>query len=259
MRRLAIGAALVAILVPVVSSAGPAAAGTPLKPAIACDAATNTISTSVSGGTLMPNQAVRVAFRVQYGSYVTTSGSQGVIPQSGSTTTVPAVTAADGSVRATGYSRAWPASSYVFYTETVYVSITNPAGVLLVAGSATCTRDLRTTVTLACDQQAHTITARTSGIGYTQPSRVRIEYAYTSTSQATADSPRFTRQNLQPPDFVHYAMPSGGTWSDIGYVHTIAGDPYYLAETVLVTVRGDWSIVIGRGETSCVYADQSVG
>jgi hypothetical protein len=114
-------------------------------------------------------------------------------------------------------------------------------------------------VTLTCDHQAHTITARTSGIGYTQPSRVRIEYTYTSTSQATADSPRFTRQNLQPPDFVHYAMPSGGTWSDIGYVHTIAGDPYYLAETVLVTVRGDWSIVIGRGETSCVYADQSVG
>src|SRR5262245_59898788 len=128
MRRLAIGAALVAILVPVVSSAGPAAAGTPLKPAIACDAARRTIPTSVSGGTLMPNQAVRVAFRVKSGSYVTTAGSQGVIPQTGSTTTVPAVTAADGSVRATGYSRAWAASSYVFYTETVEVTITNTTG-----------------------------------------------------------------------------------------------------------------------------------
>ncbi len=259
MKPLAMGAALVATLVPMVSSAGPADAGTPFKPAIACNAATNTISTSVSGGMLMPNQPVRVAFRVQYGSYVTTTGSQGVISQTGSTMTVPAVTAADGSVRATGYSRAWQASSYAFYTETVYVSITNTTGGQLVAGSATCSRDLRTTVTLTCDQQAHTITARTSGIGYTQPSRVRIDYTYTLTSQATPSTPRFIRYNAQPPDVVHYATTSGGAWSDLGYVHTITGDRYYLAETVMVTVRGDWGIIIGRGETSCVYADQSVG
>ncbi len=259
MKRLAMGAALVATLVPLVSSAGPAAAGTRLRPAILCDAATNTISTGVSGGILVPNRAVRVVFRVQYGSYVTVSGSQGVIPQNGSTTTVPAVTTANGTVDATGYRRSWPARIYTFYTETVYVSITNTTGGQLVSGSATCTRDLRTKVSLTCDQQAHTITARATGTRYPQPSRVRIEYTTTSTWQATADSPRWTGVNLQPPDFVHYATTSGGAWSDLGYVHTFARDPYYMAETLRVTIRSDWGMVIGRGEASCVYADRRKG
>jgi hypothetical protein len=50
----------------------------------------------------------------------------------------------------------------VFYTETVRVTVRNIAGAAIMTFDGTCNRDLRTTVTLDCDPQAHTVPDRTS-------------------------------------------------------------------------------------------------
>jgi hypothetical protein len=243
------------------SPARAAYATTALKASITCDSTTNTISTSVSGGQNLftPNMPVNVRFLVYYGSYVSAT-TESLISAKGSSITVPTTTAADGSVSVAGYTRSWQASDYVFYTETVRVTVLSTAGAELGSSQATCTRDLRTTVTLDCDQEAHTITARSAGVGFTQmavPGTVRVEYEYSSTQQAAPGYPTFTRVLMGTPDVVHsVATTETGAWSDLGYVHNITTDPYYRDETVVVVVKDPSnSLVIGRGSAFCVYAD----
>lgn len=250
-------AAAAATVTAMLTGAGPAAAGTTFRSAIGCDSTTDTITAGVSGGSLTPGLRVNVEFLVQSGSFVT-AATQGSIPQRGQTVTVPAVAAADGSVSATGYSRAWPSGSYLFYTETVSATVRNTAGAFLMSSSATCFRDVRTTVTLSCDPQAHTITAATAGTGYTRTylGSVRVEYTTVTTRQATRDSLRWRGYNTMPPDFSYNARVTAGAWSDAGYVHNVTGDPYYLDEALTVLVR-DNGLLVGRGEAGCVYADQS--
>ncbi len=251
-----------ALLSPV--GAAHAAVG-PVRASIVCDSATNTISTSASGGGgwFTPNSPINVQFLVYYGSYVTAT-AENLISAKGSTITVQTTSAADGSVSVAGYSRSWNASTYIFYTETVRVTATDPATGHASGGDATCTQDPRTTVTLTCDQRAQTITAGAAGDGFTQLASplasngyVRVEYTWTGTSQATADSPAFTRQLPSTPDVTHWVKATAGAWSDVGFVHSVTTNPYYLDQTVVVTVRDNYnSFVIGRGTASCVYADQ---
>jgi hypothetical protein len=251
----AIGALVVA-LSPVGSPA--AFAMTPLKATITCDRATNTISTALSNGVgnFQPNIRVNVEFLVRTGSYVS-STTHGPIA-TGGRTTVAATTGLDGSLNATGYTRTAPLNTYLFYTETVRVSVLTLTGGIITTRDATCTNDLRTTVSLECDTEAHTITARASGVNYDQHPRIEVWYTWTETSQAVPEYPGFTRHNTSPPDFRHYLPTTGGAWSDVGYVMPVGFDPYYLSQTVDVlvwTYYGISSIVVGGGTATCVYAD----
>jgi hypothetical protein len=228
---------------------------------VTCDPATNTISATFTGGAgsfTTPNQPVTVEFLVYKGSYATTSGTSGVIP-TGSRTTVAATIAADGSLNVAGYSRSWQAANYLFYTETARVTIRNSAGQQFFQRDGTCTHDLRTIVRVECDRGARTITASAAGTNYPANGSVRVNYFRTSTQQATPDSPRFTGSNAGPyPDASHTVRAAAsGLWSDVGWVHTITTDPYYLDEKVLVEVLHPMGFVIGRGTAFCVYTDQS--
>jgi hypothetical protein len=239
-------------------SAGPAAAATRPTVKINCDSRLNWINTSISGGAgyFTPNFPFQVEFRVAYGSYVTAS-TLSTIPAIGSTRTVGATTAADGSISAVGYGRGWPISSDLFYTETLRVTLRNNAGGEVWRDEATCTRDLRTVVTLTCDRQAHTVTAQTTGTRYNtpRPSPVRVEYTTEIVNQQTADSPGF---GTVGPAGTHPATPdSTGAFADTGFVHPVSDpDPYYHSERVWVAVRDVSGVIVGRGDAACLYIDQ---
>jgi hypothetical protein len=234
---------------------GTAAAATPLTATITCDSATNTISTRLTG-TLVPNFSYTMKFTVWSGSQVTTAGTIGGLPALGTSVSVPVTTRSNPDVDVAGYTRSWPAANYVFYTETVRVSVLNSSGGEITWRQGTCIHDLRTKVRLTCDQEAHTITATAEGANFARRP-TRAEYTFTATSQATADSPAFTRQPSSTPDVVHSVPVSeSGAWSDAGYVHQVSGDPYFLREGVVVWVRDVWSnLPVGQGTASCVYAD----
>lgn len=261
MRIRALPLILAVTVVALLSPARAAYAATALKASITCDSTTNTISTSVSGGQgrFTPNMPVNVRFLAYYGSYATAT-TESLISAMGSSITVPTTTTADGSVSVAGYTRSWQASDFVFYTETVRVTVLSTAGAELGSSEATCTRDPRTTVTLDCDQEAHTITARSAGVGFTQmavPGSVRVEYEYSWTQQAAPGYPTFKKALTGTPDAVHrVATTEAGAWSDLGYVHNITTDPYYRDETVVVVVKDpNNGFIIGRGSAFCVYAN----
>jgi hypothetical protein len=233
----------------------------PMLAVVACDPTTNTVSASLTSGAgwfTTPNQPVTVEFLVSTGSYATTTGTSGTIP-TGSRTTVAATIAADGSLNVAGYTRTWPAASYLFYTETARVAIRNSAGQQLYQRDGTCTHDLRTVVRVDCDTAARTITASAAGTSYPADGSVRVTYRRTTTHQTTRDGPRFTSSILGPgADASHVVRASAsGVWSDVGWVQTVTTDYYYLDQKVDVeVVHPQYGFVIGRGSASCVYADQ---
>lgn len=259
-RLLVLGALVgaVAALLPV----GTASAATPPKATINCDSRLGWVNTNVTGGAgyLSADMPVQVDFQVFYGSYVTASTAS-VIPAIGSHRTAAATTGADGSLAVVGYGRGWPIKSDLFYTETLQATITNSAGGELWQGRATCTRDLRTTVTLTCDRTAHTVTAQVAGTGYDKPRLDQVVVAYTisSTSQQSAGDPRFTVVSSGP-SISHVVQPdSAGALSDLGYVHQVHSDPdpFYYSETLTVEVVDRvTNVTVGRGATACVYIDQ---
>lgn len=252
-RALATVTALAAVAVGL--SAGPAAAGPPLTATIACDEVAGTIGTAVSGGTFAANQPLTVRFKVMYGSYVAAGGTTArLIPQSGSTTTVPTRSLADGSVEVAGYTRPWPAAGYAFYTETVRASVLDASG-REVWREATCTRDTRTTLTHTCDPVTRTSAARLAGVRYAAGAPVRVEYRLIRMlTQAKPGDPAWV---LGP---ISYATPNPartvtadgtGAWSDPGYVRQQTA--YRYEETIQVTVLDTAGVVVGRVDSGCAY------
>jgi hypothetical protein len=234
----------------------PATAATPPAASITCDSATDTISTRLSGA-LAPNYSYQLKFEVYQGSYVTTAQAMGTIPAKGTSVTVPVTTGSDGLVSVAGYTRGWPAQSYLFYTETVRVHVLRASdGVQVESHDATCAYDLRTRLTVACDRQAHTVTATTDARSYPGGEHLVIAYRSVTTSQSTPDSLRFTSQVLGPADFYHTAqVPASGTWSDAGYTITFTTDPYYYERSTTIVVTDQSGLVVGSGAAGCVYAD----
>jgi hypothetical protein len=235
--------------------AGPATAATPLTAAITCDSATETISTRLSGG-LVPNFSYKLKFEAFQGSYVTTAKAMGVIPAKGSSITVPVTTGPDGNVSVAGYTRAWPAPNYLFYTETVRVHVMRASdGVEVMYRDATCVHDLRTTFRLDCDREAHAITAATEAVNYPADELLRVEHKTRTTYQYTPDSIRWTTE--LPTSSTTVRVPESGTWSDSRST-TINSDFYYYARQTTLVIKDYFSgLVVGGGSASCVYADQS--
>lgn len=247
--------AVIALFTSSVLTTGPAAAAAgPLIASIDCDASINQISTKVTGGRFRPGYAFSVDFVVKQGSYVTSS-AQGTIPARGSRTVVAAVSRADGTIFVNGYSRAWSASDYLFYTETVRVEVRDSVGIVASA-EASCTRDLRTTTLLNCNPETGEISATATGTGFSRNTSLNLAYRYNRTWKYVGDPSYWNGPHASTPPVTHSVRPVDGAWSDTGYVHSVPANLEYLSETVTLTVYdANTSLVVGSGQATCVYVD----
>jgi hypothetical protein len=90
---------------------------------ITCDPVTNTIAIGVTGQYgVQPNLSVKVDFTVESGYYATATTSAS-IPAKGSVTTVAGRSTASGDLTVNGYTRSFPISNYLFYTEKVTATV----------------------------------------------------------------------------------------------------------------------------------------
>ncbi|GAA1585327.1 hypothetical protein GCM10009789_43720 [Kribbella sancticallisti] len=247
--------AVVALLTSSVLTTGPAAAAAgPLIASIDCDASINRISTKATGGRFRSGYAFSVDFVVKQGSYVTSS-AQGTIPARGSRTTVAAVSGADGTISVDGYSRAWSASDYDFYTETVRVEVRDSSGIVASA-EGSCARDLRTTTLINCNPVTGEISTTASGTGFSRNASLNLAYSYNRTWKYVGSPGYWSGPHSSTPPVTHTVRPVDGAWSDTGYVHSVPSNLEYLSETVTLTVYdANTSLVVGSGQATCVYVD----
>ncbi|HEU4948557.1 MAG TPA: hypothetical protein VFT31_15515 [Kribbella sp.] len=223
---------------------------------ITCDPVTNTITTGVTGlYGVQPNLAVTVDFKVETGYYATATTSAS-IPAKGSVTTVVGRSAANGDLTVSGYTRSFPISNYLFYTEKVSATVKNTSGGILATRTATCDYDLRTIATLTCDRDAQTITARVEGSQFNepQPMGLRIQYERSILFQSSATDPAFrlTRYTAA----THTVTPVNGTITDTGWSNPQTTDPYYYEETVWATISSPYTgRTLGRATATCIYSD----
>jgi hypothetical protein len=223
---------------------------------ITCDPVTNTIATGVTGQYgVQPNLDVKVDFTVESGYYATATTSAS-IPAKGSVTTVAGRSAASSDLTVNGYTRSFPISSYLFYTEKVTATVKNTSGGILTSRTATCDYDRHTNVTLTCDHDAQTITARVEGSQFNepQPMGLQIQYERSIVSQSSATDPIFTVTRYTVA--THTVTPVNGTIADTGWSNPKTTDPYYYAETVWATVSSPYTgRTLGRGTATCIYSD----
>ena len=255
--------AAAAVLVP--SSA--ALAATSLTANITCDARTGAITTSVSGSLLLPGEPalVTVEFQRKSGVRITPTTTLTIAPLS-PPFRVTTTTTASGDIAAAGYTGSFPLSS-LYYRQTLLATfIDATTGATYTTREATCDYDQRTTVSLTCDQAAHTVTATVAGIkGQAGSTAVaghptRVGYRSVQISQATANDPRFRGEMLGSGwDIQHrLTQATDGTWADTGFVHPITSNPYYYAEELTVGVFDANGTFVGSGSAACTLFDGSV-
>ena len=174
---------------------------------------------------------------------------------------VTVTTKANGSVSANGYTGSFNPATSLYYRETVTVTLRSPAGALYGYQTATCKRDVRTTVTLTCDQVAGTVTATVLGrdaqpdVAGVRPRHVM--YMTAVTVQANPDEPAFTRHTGGWEIDHRINLAADGTWTDTGYTKTPTSDLYYYSEAVTVGVFNEWGGLVGGGTAECVLIDRS--
>lgn len=226
---------------------------------ITCDPVTNKIATGVTGQYgVAANTAVKVEFKVESGFYATPTSSA-KIPATGSVTTVAGKSTATGDLTVKGYTRDFPMSGYIFYTEKVTATVKNSAGGILTSRSASCNYDRHTNVTLTCDHETQTITARVDGtqFGEQQPMGLEIKWERSTTSQSSATDPVFTMTRFTWK--THLVTPVNGTITDVGFSDP-ATDGYYQSQTVWATVSSPYTgRTLGSGTATCVYSDHRNG
>jgi hypothetical protein len=257
----------VLLLTPVLAIAGlflPAdpvlAAGPALTVSLTCDAVGNTITAQASGNNVA-GARLSVTFQVVGGSYATAT-TDGFIAAYGQQATASATVDAAGAWSATGYTRPWPATDYLFYTEKVRVTARNPAtGAQWGPIDESCYRDVRTTVNAACDTGTHTINVNASAVQYARPPVVSVRYyRVKSYWQANANDPWFIGSYPQDPPIVSRSVRpnADGTWSDPGYSQAGSAGYYGALEFVVEVWKTGAAptYLIGRGQVLCVYADE---
>lgn len=254
-RPLVLLAAVVGLLASLLATTPATAAVNSFHAWIICDPVANKITTGVTGMYgVQPNVAVKVEFKVESGYYATATTSAS-IPAKGSVTTVAGRSTPTGDLTVNGYTRGFPISNYLFYTEKVTATVKNTSGGILATRTATCDYDTHTNVTLTCDHDTQTITARVEGTQYNepQPMGLLIQYERSSTGQTAPGDPAFTLTRYTRTN--HGVLPVNGTITDTGWSdpHT---DMYYYSETVWATVSSLYTgRILGRGTATCVYSD----
>lgn len=236
------------------------AAYKPFTPTLTCDAAAGKVTAAATGGGVGANRLLVVEFRVVSGSSVPTGTTTARgIPQTGTSTTVPTRTNADGGVSVTGYSRPWTAADHDFYTEVVRVRILRPDYTELAWGSTSCTRDVRAGGTVTCQPVPGSITAAAAATrGFVPGSRVRVEYRLLqTTTQRAAGEPRWTggpAGHPAIPDVTHTVTPdAAGAWADTAWVHQYDGY-YHAQEKVEVLAFGPDNLVVLRSNVTCTIS-----
>lgn len=256
-RLAAVLAAATGLLLPLLATAPATAATTTFHAWITCDPATNTIRTGVTGvGGVVANWPVKVDFKVESG-YSATATTSAKIPAFGTTTTVAGKSDANGDLTVAGYQRSFPISSNLFYTEKVVATVKNLAGDFLAERSASCAYDTRTTVTLDCDRDAKTVTARIEGTQYNEPQQqaMELKYEYGTVAKSSTGEPVFgTARYLRT---THTKSAINGNFSDVGWTDNVS-EPQpgvSLERTVWVTVRSPYTgRTLGFGTATCVWA-----
>ncbi len=256
--------AVAGTLVPATS----AAAATPLKANITCDATTGAITTSVSG-TLLTGTVptpVTVEFQRRSGAVVSATTSTS-LPPLAQPVTAKTTTTTSGDVSASGYTGTFDPVTSLYYRETVVATFRNTSsGATYTTREATCEHDQRTTTTLDCDPVAGTVTATTAGRyghagaadGAGRPTTVG--YRRVQIVQYDRNDPRFTGGSFFGWDIQHrLTKAADGTWADAGYVHTLNRnrDYYYYAEEITVGVLDASGRIVGGGTAKCTLVDGS--
>jgi hypothetical protein len=244
------------------------AATPPLRANITCDAQTGAVRTSASGTLFTPGTPptpVTVEFQRRGGTVVTATTSA-PLKSAAQPFVVRTVSTSSGEVNATGYKTTFNPVTSLFYRENLLVTFKNAAGIALTTLEVSCNHDQRTTVTLTCDPAERTVTATVTGVngqagspdGAGRPAR--IGYHIVRTEQSAQYDPRF-RSELGGGAWDterRLTRAADGTWSDPGYVHSLATTPYYYAEELTVGVFDTYGAVVGWGTTRCTLFDDSV-
>lgn len=248
-------AAVLGVLAPLLATTPATAAMSSFHAWISCDPVTQTIATGVAGQYgVQPNLAVRVEFKVETGYYATATTSAS-IPAKGSVTTVAGQSTATGDLTVSGYTRSAPISDYLFYTEKVIATVKNTSGGIVATRTATCDYDVRSSVTLTCDRDAQTITARVTGSQFNepQPVGVRIQYERSTLYRFSESAPSFRLSRYTAA--THTVTPVNGEVSDTGWSNHLTSDPYYYEETVWATISSPYTgRILGRGSATCTYS-----
>jgi hypothetical protein len=174
--------------------------------------------------------------------------------------TVPATVDSAGVLApVTGYSRAWNAEQYAFYRETVQVDIVHrDTGAMILSRTARCHRDVRTTLTVACDPLARTVSATLSGVdatlgvdryGANAPSSVSIQRSvtYFRTGDPFGWSTTFTESRRITRD------PGGATWTLPLFTQDVAAYSSYKVDLVIDVLGAQYGSPVGRATGGCTY------
>jgi hypothetical protein len=253
--------AVAGLLVPATA----ASAAAPLQASITCDPVTGAITTSASGNLFAPGRPRPVVVQFQRRGVNLTPTGLTSVPALAPPFKVTEMSWITGDVAATGYTATFDPATSLYYRENLTVTFMDIGGFVYTTREASCQRDVRTTVTLTCDPAAHTVTATVAGhdgnAGASNGAgRVnRVGYRTITTSQATANEPRFRGGLLGDGwDMQHSLVRAAdGTWADQGYVHTISSNPYYYAEELTVGVFDTFGTLVGGGFAKCTLVDGS--
>jgi hypothetical protein len=249
-----------ALLVP----ASAASAATRATAVIVCDPETGAITTSIAGPLVQAGapRAVTVEFQRQDAVNISAAALT-TIPPLATPFKVTVNTKSNGSISATGYTGSFDPATSLYYQETVFVTLRSSTGILYGTSQATCKRDVRTTVTLTCDEAAGAVTATVLGRD-AQPGAAgvrprRVMYTTAVTYRTSADDPGWTAHTPGWEIDHGVRLAADGTWTDTGYVKPVtASSFYYYAEKLTVGVFNEWGGIVGGGTAECVLVDRSV-
>jgi hypothetical protein len=252
--------ATTALLVP----ASAASAATTLAATIVCDAETGAITTSVAGPLYQAGAPRQVTVEFQRRDAVNVSlDARTTVPPLATPFKVTVSTKFNGSISATGYTGSFNPATSLYYQETVDVTIRNAAGAVQATRSATCRRDLRTTLAITCDQAMGTLIAGVQGSaareGVVDGRPAGVRYRVETTFQVGPDDPLWRQGSLGGWDYDHRITPAAdGTWADTGFTRTVTvGRYHYYAVDITVGVFSAYGWVVGGGVAKCVLADAS--
>lgn len=254
---LSVTAALVGAVGSVVALGAPAQAA-PAALSVVCDEAAGTVTATLSGQVFQPGfqKAIELRFRPRV-NYVKAT-SFGVAPSVD--VKLPATITPAGDVSGS-YTWQWPTpSDYLFYNHKITVDVLDKVsqGSWFVR-SASCGKDLRTTVTATCDPETRQAVATVSGVrineGYPAGDFYgpigRLEY-FPENGSGRFNQPGFTDRYLSPLVVSVSNDPSGTFSRDlINRQYTTAPDLAWFSARLSVEIFNRGGVMIGKGTAYC--------
>ena len=254
---LSVTAALVGAVGSVVALGAPAQAA-PAALSVVCDEAAGTVTASLSGQVFQPGfqKAIELRFRPRV-SYVKATSS-GIAPSVD--VKLPATITPAGDVSGS-YTWQWPTpSDYLFYNDKITVDVLDKASQgSWFARSASCGKDLRTTVTATCDPQTRQAVATVSGVRFNEGYPAgdfygpigRIEY-FPEIGSGRFNEPGFIGRGLMPEVKSLTADPDG-TFTRELIRSQFSSSPTlaWFSARLSVEIFNRGGVLIGKGTAYC--------